>query len=71
MVHDNEDARCDKGQGSQADEGPVGGEILEVNKVAEDGEDGVGQGESVGEVQYSMERYYCLAWVSLRYEVME
>lgn len=54
VVNHHEDAGRDKGDGGETDERPVSGEVLEIDKVAEDREYGVRQRKRIGEIQQSV-----------------
>jgi hypothetical protein len=57
VVGDDEEARGEKGGGSEGDEGPCGRKVLEVDDVAENGEEDGQQREAVCKVEETVEDY--------------
>ena len=60
MVSDDEDARGDEGVRGKGNDGPCLREVLEIDKVAEYGEDDFGERKSICEYQQDVNQHYDL-----------
>jgi len=70
VVHDDEDARGDEGVGSEGDERPRVGEVLQVYDVAEDGKRDLVGGEGIRDGEQDVQCDDGLArknWLSARH----
>ena len=54
MVSHHQQARAQKVERSERDEGPCRGKVLEVNAMAEDGEENMEEWKGICEVEHSM-----------------